>query len=177
PHGVAEGSETVEREPGQQRPAGAGGPAGTGPRRGPAGVRTGNQSGGHLMAMAPISPPHAMGSNRTRTIMLQVLGATLPGVALLTWFFGWGTLINILLASGFALVIEALILHLRKRPVMFFLNDGSALVTAWLLALALPPYSPWWLVLVATGFAMVDRKSTRLNSSHVKISYAVFCLE
>src|SRR5690606_35001569 len=103
PHGVAEGTETVEREPGQQRPAGAGGPAGTGPRRGPAGVRTGNQSGGHLMAIAPISPPHAMGSNRTRTIMLQVLGATLPGVALLTWFFGWGTLINILLASCFAL--------------------------------------------------------------------------
>jgi electron transport complex protein RnfD len=99
-----------------------------------------------------------MGSNRTRTIMLQVLGATLPGVALLTWFFGWGTLINILLASCFALVIEALILHLRKRPVMFFLNDGSALVTAWLLALALPPYSPWWLVLVATGFAMVFGK-------------------
>ena len=32
------------------------------------------------MAMAPISPPHAMGSNRTRTIMLQVLGATLLGV-------------------------------------------------------------------------------------------------
>src|SRR5690606_40236156 len=29
----------------------------------------------------------------------------------------------------------------------------------------------------ATGLplAMIDRKSTRLNSSHVKISYAVFC--
>src|SRR5690606_41927799 len=25
-------------------------------------------------------------------------------------------------------------------------------------------------------FTVVDRKSTRLNSSHVKISYAVFCL-
>src|SRR5690606_40093969 len=27
------------------------------------------------------------------------------------------------------------------------------------------------------GFATLDRKSTRLNSSHVKISYAVFCLK
>src|SRR5690554_7072488 len=27
------------------------------------------------------------------------------------------------------------------------------------------------------GFAIVDRKSTRLNSSHVRISYAVFCLK
>src|SRR5207302_6773948 len=26
-------------------------------------------------------------------------------------------------------------------------------------------------------FACLDRKSTRLNSSHVKISYAVFCLK
>src|SRR5436305_11606208 len=27
------------------------------------------------------------------------------------------------------------------------------------------------------NFAIVDRKSTRLNSSHVRISYAVFCLK
>src|SRR5690606_41568356 len=27
------------------------------------------------------------------------------------------------------------------------------------------------------NFALRDRKSTRLNSSHVKISYAVFCLK
>src|SRR5690606_39668730 len=30
---------------------------------------------------------------------------------------------------------------------------------------------------LAGGLALVDRKSTRLNSSHVKISYAVFCLK
>src|SRR5207249_5493599 len=27
------------------------------------------------------------------------------------------------------------------------------------------------------GFVLLDRKSTRLNSSHVSISYAVFCLK
>src|SRR2546430_12185622 len=31
--------------------------------------------------------------------------------------------------------------------------------------------------LVATGVAVLDRKSTRLNSSHSQISYAVFCLK
>src|SRR5690606_18289137 len=31
--------------------------------------------------------------------------------------------------------------------------------------------------LLAAAHAALDRKSTRLNSSHVKISYAVFCLE
>src|SRR5690606_41280183 len=32
------------------------------------------------------------------------------------------------------------------------------------------------LALANCGLAGLDRKSTRLNSSHVKISYAVFCL-
>src|SRR5690606_41567948 len=30
---------------------------------------------------------------------------------------------------------------------------------------------------VGSGCGVLDRKSTRLNSSHVKISYAVFCLK
>src|SRR5690606_2590906 len=32
------------------------------------------------------------------------------------------------------------------------------------------------LILIVLGTGLLDRKSTRLNSSHVKISYAVFCL-
>src|SRR5690606_41555806 len=34
-----------------------------------------------------------------------------------------------------------------------------------------------WCARVRSGAAPGDRKSTRLNSSHVKISYAVFCLK
>src|SRR5690554_7547260 len=30
---------------------------------------------------------------------------------------------------------------------------------------------------ISSAFAALDRKSTRLNSSHVRISYAVFCLK
>src|SRR5690606_41430184 len=38
--------------------------------------------------------------------------------------------------------------------------------------------SDYFLLNVASGtIAKADRKSTRLNSSHVKISYAVFCLK
>jgi electron transport complex protein RnfD len=36
--------------------------------------------------------------------------------------------------------------------------DGSALLTAWLLALSLPPLAPWWLVVVGTLFAIVIAK-------------------
>src|SRR5690606_39666661 len=37
--------------------------------------------------------------------------------------------------------------------------------------------SATWVVVWASNFWLLDRKSTRLNSSHVKISYAVFCLK
>src|SRR5437667_3798762 len=42
-----------------------------------------------------------------------------------------------------------------------------------------PERIKWWLILVTlVGFvAHLDRKSTRLNSSHITISYAVFCLK
>src|SRR5690606_41719208 len=51
-----------------------------------------------------------------------------------------------------------------------------------LLALALHPDQradgePVLVALVAFDLDGQDRKSTRLNSSHVKISYAVFCLK
>ena len=110
------------------------------------------------MSLPRITSPHAKGSNRTQQVMLQVLLATVPGILALTWLFGAGTLINLLWASACALGFEAAILALRKRPVLFFLKDYSVLVTAVLLALALPPYSPWWLTLVATGFAVVFGK-------------------
>lgn len=110
------------------------------------------------MALPRITSPHAKGPSRTQRVMLLVLAATLPGVVVLTWLYGAGTLINLAWACLAALGFEAAILKLRQRPVVFFLRDGSVLVTAVLLALALPPYSPWWLTLIATGCAVVFGK-------------------
>ncbi|MBP8185755.1 MAG: RnfABCDGE type electron transport complex subunit D [Pseudomonas sp.] len=110
------------------------------------------------MALPRITSPHATGTNRTQQVMLQVLLATLPAVLTLTWLYGIGTLLNLLLAGVMALGFEAAILALRQRPIGFYLRDGSALVTAVLLALALPPYAPWWLTLVAVGFAIIFGK-------------------
>src|SRR5690606_41581128 len=39
-----------------------------------------------------------------------------------------------------------------------------------------PDLPPGWTARIVAGL-FIDRKSTRLNSSHVKISYAVFCLK
>jgi electron transport complex protein RnfD len=104
--------------------------------------------------MALNSSPHGHQGHSTGQVMQQVLLATLPGLTALTWFFGWGTLINIIWLTTLALAIEALILYLRNRPIAFYLTDYSAVVTAVLLGLALPPTAPWWLGLIGITFAI-----------------------
>lgn len=110
------------------------------------------------MALFTITSPHSHNTNSTSKVMLTVALATVPGILVLTGFFGWGTLINIGLAAISALVFESLILGLRKRPVGFYLKDGSALLTALLLGLALPPFTPYWVTIIAVGFAIVFAK-------------------
>ena len=110
------------------------------------------------MALMRITSPHAHGPMSTSRVMQNVLLATVPGIIVLTHFFGFGTLVNILWASLLALGFEALALKLRKRPIGFYLGDYSALVTAVLLGIALPPYSPWWLIAVGIGSAILLAK-------------------
>ena len=110
------------------------------------------------MAFLRVTSPHAHMPQDTASVMRLVLLATIPGVATLTWFFGFGTLVNIIWAGVVALACEAAVLKLRHRPVAFYLKDYSALVTATLLAIALPPYVPWWVVLVGTAIAIIIAK-------------------
>ncbi|MAQ99293.1 MAG: electron transport complex subunit RsxD [Oceanospirillaceae bacterium] len=110
------------------------------------------------MSLLTLTSPHTHGTNQTGRLMLTVALATLPGLIALVTFFGYGTLINLVLAAVTALVCEAAILKLRHYPVGFFLRDNTALVTAVLLALALPPFAPWWVTVVAVAFAIIFAK-------------------
>ena len=87
-------------------------------------------------------------------IMLRVLLALIPGIALYVWYYGPAILITITMASITALATEAAMLKLRNRPIKPFLSDNSALLTAWLLALSIPTLAPWWLIVVGTAFAI-----------------------
>ena len=58
-------------------------------------------------------------------IMLKVLLALLPGIALYVWYFGPAILVSITLASLTALGTEALMLRLRNRPITPFLKAVS----------------------------------------------------
>lgn len=110
------------------------------------------------MALIRSSSPHLRRAGSSAHLMRLLMFATLPGTAAMTFFFGWGTLLQIGWAMLLALGFEAAVMKLRGRPVGFYLRDYSALVTAVLLGLALPPFAPWWLMVVGIFVAIVIAK-------------------
>jgi len=111
------------------------------------------------MALLRITSPHTQrAGHRTSWVMQMVILATIPGIIVQSWLFGWGTLINLVIACITALLSEAAILAIRRRSVGFFLKDYSALLTAVLLGVALPPIVPWWVTVTAVGFAIIFAK-------------------
>ena len=103
---------------------------------------------------APNSPALHTG-NSVSQVMAQVLLALIPGLAAYVWFFGFGIVINILLAAATAAAAEAAVMLLRGRQPIPVLRDNSAVVTGVLLALCLPPLVPWWITVIGTLFAIV----------------------
>lgn len=110
------------------------------------------------MQFATGTSPHLPRPNSVHLVMRRVLTALVPGIVALTVVMGIGVITNLVLCTVSALLLEAASLWLRGRPVQSQLNDLSAVVTAWLLAIALPPLSPWWLILIASGFAIMVAK-------------------
>ncbi len=94
----------------------------------------------------------------TSYIMRQVILALLLGVLASLYFFGWTSLIQIILGAISALVFEALFLKLRKRPIRPAISDGSAVLTGILLAISIPTIAPWWIVVLGVGFAIIFGK-------------------
>lgn len=108
--------------------------------------------------MGILSSPFDKKPNSVTELMLWVIGATIPGLIAQIYFFGYGLIINIFIAVIAALTTEAVILKIRTRPIKPALFDGSAFVTAWLIALSLPPLLPWWMTVVGTAFAITFAK-------------------
>jgi electron transport complex protein RnfD len=104
------------------------------------------------------TPPYLLKNASVQRVMLQVLAALVPGIAAYVWIFGPVILVQLALATVTALAAEAAMLKLREKPLSLFLSDGSAIVTAWLIALTFPPLSPWWLIITGTLFAIIVAK-------------------
>lgn len=110
------------------------------------------------MKLSILSSPFKRAQYSTRSVMAQVALACLPGIALQYYYFGIGHIIQILLCLLTAWVTEAIVLGLRKRPIIPILKDNSALVTAILLGVSIPAYAPWWIAVCGTIFAIMIAK-------------------
>ncbi|MFM1825309.1 MAG: putative inner rane oxidoreductase, partial [Pseudomonadota bacterium] len=68
--------------------------------------------------------PYIVNAPSVSTIMLKVLLALIPGIALYIYVFGLGVIVNILLASLTVIMTESVILAIRKLPIKPFILDG-----------------------------------------------------
>ncbi len=108
------------------------------------------------MMFAPA--PYLLKDVSVSQVMTQVCIALIPGIAAYAWLVGPAILAQLVIASLAALAAEAFMLRVRGKPLAMFLSDGSAIVTAWLIALTFPPLAPWWLVATGTVFAIIVAK-------------------
>lgn len=102
--------------------------------------------------------PYLGSQSNVASMMQQVLLALIPAALAYVWYFGPGFIFNLIVASIFCVGGEALMMRLRARPPKPALADYSALVTAALLAFALPSLTPWWVTATGSLFAIVVAK-------------------
>ena len=102
--------------------------------------------------------PYVTPPTSVQAVMLHVLLALIPAALAYVWYFGFGFVLNLLIASAFCAAGEAMMLKARGKPPADGLTDLSALVTAALLAFALPALTPWWVTATAALFGVVVAK-------------------
>ncbi|HEY8537309.1 MAG TPA: electron transport complex subunit RsxD [Steroidobacteraceae bacterium] len=121
-------------------------------------IETSNSTPAVDTPLPTLQPPHTIAPNSVSRVMRLVLIALAPAILLHAVFFGVGILVQVLLAIAAALAAEYVALRLRRQPVRKYLLDGSAVITAVLLAMCLPSLAPWWLVVSGTAFAILIAK-------------------
>lgn len=107
------------------------------------------------MSFKIAAAPHGHSQRKTSDVMRWVCIALIPGLLVQSYFFGAGVWFQIILAIVAAFAAESLCMLARNRSARLALRDNTALVTALLLAISIPPLSPWWVIVIGTVFAIV----------------------
>ena len=109
------------------------------------------------MKLTVACSPHIRGNFRTNRIMLDVVLALLPALAVGVYFQGFRALLVALISVAAAVVSEWLYAKLtRTRNTVV---DGSAMVTGLLLAMTLPATVPYWQAVLGSAFAIIVVKA------------------
>ena len=103
--------------------------------------------------------PHIHGGEKTHRIMLDVVLALIPALAVSTYVLGWRVLFITAVAVVSCVAFEWLICRflLKRRSTIC---DLSAVVTGVLLAFNLPVGIPWWIVVIGALVAIGIGKMT-----------------
>lgn len=104
------------------------------------------------------SSPFAHNNQSVRKVMMQVQIAAFPALLTHVYLFGYGIVIQWMLAIATLLVVETVMLKLRGRPVMPFITDLSAMITVTGLVFCIPPDAPWWIIVTGSAFALIFGK-------------------
>ncbi|OOF77796.1 electron transport complex subunit RsxD [Rodentibacter caecimuris] len=102
-----------------------------------------------------VSSPHSHSGKLTARIMLWVILAMMPALFTQIYYFGFGVLIQSVLAIIVALLAELLAMKLRGKKPLSYLSDFSVVLTALILAVAIPPYAPYWIIIIGTLCAVL----------------------
>lgn len=112
------------------------------------------------MAKFIVSPsPHLHSATHTGTLMRDVIIALMPAVIVSVLFYGWHELLILAVSVLSCVLLEwAITKWMLRKPDT--IADGSAVVTGLLLAMNLPPTTPWWVVVIGAVFAIGVIKMT-----------------
>ena len=110
------------------------------------------------MEFARSEAPYLTPKADVQSMMLQVLLALVPAALAHVWYFGPGFIFNLIIATAFCVAGETLMMRARGRDPLVALSDFSAIVTAALLAFALPSLTPWWVTATGALFGIVVAK-------------------
>lgn len=100
--------------------------------------------------------PHISKNMSTRSIMVDVIIALSPAMLAACYYFRSRAVIILATCIISALITEWACNFLRKKPNS--LGDFSAVVTAIILALSLPPAIPFWAAIIGSAFAIAIGK-------------------
>ncbi|CAL4326178.1 RnfABCDGE type electron transport complex subunit D [Buchnera aphidicola] len=93
-----------------------------------------------------------------RKIMFLVIIACIPGILAKCYFFGVGTLIQIIFSIIVAVVLEMIVLKIRLKKIKMHLLDNSVILTSILFGVSVPSLLPWWITVFGIFFSVLVGK-------------------
>lgn len=100
-----------------------------------------------------VAAPHTTTANNPGRIMTLVMLALAPATFYGFWLYGWPAFFLWAITVASAMLGEAFCLRWQEQSAAPVLQDGSAILTGWLLAVSLPPWAPWWIGVFGGLFA------------------------